>query len=89
MISSGSSPKKVPKSILKQTNGNDDNWYPAWGTAKAAGTSMAEGGVEEEKRMPNHRPIEREPEAFTNEPASSNRRLMDFEAQLFQKAGKK
>lgn len=87
MISSGASPKKPIKSILKQTNGNDDNYYPAWGTSLAAGRALE--GDEETKRVPNHRPADRQPEAFTEEPASANQRLMDFEAQLFQKAGKK
>ena len=31
-----------PKSILKHTNGNDDQWYPAFGTSMAAGAALEE-----------------------------------------------
>ena len=41
------SPSKVgqtsfSKSILGQTNGNDDQWYPAFGTSMAAGAALEE-----------------------------------------------
>jgi len=66
---------------LGQTNGNDDNWYPAWSTATGAGKA-----VEQEKSQTK---TQRQAQVFTSEPASSNQVLMDFEAQLMLKAGKK
>ena len=67
---------------MGQTNGNDEQWYPAFGTSMAAGAAQ-----EEDKRAPQE--AARKPaEAFTDKPASSNLKLMDFEAQLLLKAGK-
>ena len=62
------------------TDGNDDNWYPAFGTSMAAGNAL-----EEEKKQST---LTKKAEAFTDKPASSNMALMDFEAQLLLKAGK-
>ena len=62
------------------TDGNDDAWYPAFGTSMAAGNAL-----EEEKKQST---LPKKAEAFTDKPASSNMALMDFEAQLLLKAGK-
>ena len=72
-------PKSTNKSILDKTNGNDDNWHPAWTTSQGAGDALEETKQEGPARKA---------EAFTDKPASSNAKLMDFEALLLQKAGK-
>ena len=47
---------------------------------------MAAGGANEESKS---RKPPKKPMAFTEEPASSNAALMDYEAKLLMKAGKK
>jgi len=34
------------------TDGNDDNWYPAWGTATAAGKDLEETKQPTPKKKP-------------------------------------
>ena len=81
-VATGEAPKSL-KSILKNTGTADDQWFPAWGTAVAAQASL-----EEDKRQAEPAEV-RQPEAFTELPASSNEKLMEFEKQLLLKAGKK